>query len=47
MRQRDPLSPERARELDALERALAGEPVDPDLRELESSSTTSARRRRR
>src|SRR5436190_24303869 len=34
MRQRDPLSPEEARELDALERALAGELVDPDLREL-------------
>jgi hypothetical protein len=35
MRQRDPLSPEEARELDALERALAGDPVDSDLRELE------------
>ncbi len=35
MRQRDPLSPEEARELDALERALAGDPVDADLRELE------------
>ncbi|MEA2217938.1 MAG: hypothetical protein QOJ35_564 [Solirubrobacteraceae bacterium] len=34
MRQRDPLTLEEARELDALERALAGEPVDPDLREL-------------
>jgi len=28
MRQRDPLSPAEARELDALERALAGDPVD-------------------
>jgi Domain of unknown function (DUF4349) len=35
MRQRDPLSPEEERELDALERALAGDPVDADLRELE------------
>jgi hypothetical protein len=35
MRQRDPLSPEESRELDALERALAGDPVDSDLRELE------------
>jgi len=35
MRQRDPLSPEESRELDALERALAGDRVDPDLRELE------------
>ena len=35
MRQRDPLSPEESRELDALERALAGDPVDADLRELE------------
>ncbi len=35
MRQRDPLSPEEARELDALERALAGDPVDSDLCELE------------
>ena len=31
----DPLTPDEARELDALERALAGTPVDPDLRELE------------
>ncbi|MEA2149293.1 MAG: hypothetical protein QOD69_1123 [Solirubrobacteraceae bacterium] len=35
MRRLDPLTPDEARELDALERALAGEPVDPDLRELE------------
>ena len=35
MRQRESLSPEEARELDALERALAGDPVDADLRELE------------
>lgn len=35
MRHRDPLSPDEARELDALDRALAGEPVDADLRELE------------
>jgi hypothetical protein len=35
MRQRDPSTPEETRELDALERALAGEPVDADLRELE------------
>jgi hypothetical protein len=35
MRRLDPLSPDEARELDALERALAGDPVDPDLRELE------------
>lgn len=35
MRQRDPLSPEEHRELDALDRALAGEPVDSDLQELE------------
>jgi uncharacterized protein DUF4349 len=35
MRQRDPLSLDDARELDALERALAGDPVDADLRELE------------
>ncbi len=34
MRRLDPLTPDEARELDALERALAGEPVDPDLREL-------------
>jgi hypothetical protein len=35
MRQREPLSPEEARELDALDRALAGDRVDADLRELE------------
>ena len=35
MRQRESLSPEEVRELDALERALAGDPVDADLRELE------------
>lgn len=35
MRQRDPLSPEEERELDALDRALAGEPVDADLRDFE------------
>jgi hypothetical protein len=35
MRPRDPLSPDDARELDALERALAGDPVDADLRDLE------------
>jgi hypothetical protein len=35
MRQRDPLTIEEARELDALERALAGDPVDYDLREFE------------
>jgi hypothetical protein len=35
MRHRDPLTPDEARELDALDRALAGEPVDTDLRELE------------
>src|SRR4051794_22619785 len=35
MRRLDPLTPDEARELDALERALAGDPVDPDLRELE------------
>ena len=35
MLQRDPLSLDDARELDALERALAREPVDADLRELE------------
>ena len=34
MRQRDSLTVEEQRELDALERALAGDPVDPDLREL-------------
>jgi hypothetical protein len=35
MRRRDPLTPDEARELDALDRALAGEPVDADLRDLE------------
>jgi hypothetical protein len=35
MRRLDPLTPDEARELDALDRALAGEPVDPDLRDLE------------
>lgn len=35
MRHRDPLTPDDARELDALERALLGQPVDPDLHELE------------
>jgi hypothetical protein len=35
MRQREPSSPAVARELDALERALAGDPVDADLRDLE------------
>jgi hypothetical protein len=35
MRRLDPLTPDEARELDALERALSGLPVDPDLRELE------------
>jgi len=35
MRQRDPLTVEEARELDALDRALLGDPVDADLRELE------------
>src|SRR5438105_14662762 len=35
MRQRDPLSLDEERELDALERALAGDVVDSDLRELE------------
>ncbi len=35
MRRLDPLTPDEARELDALDRALAGDPVDPDLRELE------------
>lgn len=35
MRHRDPLTPDEARELDALERALAGDPVDPDLRAFE------------
>lgn len=35
MRQPDPLTPEQERELDALDRAIAGEPVEPDLRELD------------
>ena len=35
MRHRDPLTPEQERELDALDRAIAGAPVEPDLRELE------------
>jgi peptidoglycan hydrolase-like protein with peptidoglycan-binding domain len=35
MRHRDPLTPDELRELDALDRALAGEPVDADLRELD------------
>jgi hypothetical protein len=35
MRQRDPLTLEEERELDALERALAGDPVDYDLRHLD------------
>jgi len=35
MRHRDPPTPDEARELDALDRALASEPVDADLRELE------------
>jgi len=35
MRQRESLSPEEGRELDALDRALAGDRVDADLRELE------------
>lgn len=35
MRQRESLSPEEVRELDALDRALAGDRVDADLRELE------------
>ncbi|MGH2839281.1 MAG: DUF4349 domain-containing protein [Solirubrobacteraceae bacterium] len=34
MRHREPLNPEAVRELDAIDRALAGEPVDHDLREL-------------
>lgn len=34
MRQRDPLTPEQARELDALDRAIAGEPVEFELRDL-------------
>jgi hypothetical protein len=35
MRRLDPLTPDEARELDALERALTGLPVDPDLHEFE------------
>jgi hypothetical protein len=35
MRPRDTLTPEQERELEALDRALTGEPVDADLRELE------------
>jgi len=35
MRHRDPLTDEQREELDALDRALSGEPVDPALRELE------------
>ncbi len=35
MRHRDPLTDEQRQELDALDRALSGEPVDPALRELE------------
>jgi len=35
MRHRDPLTPEQARELDAVDRAIAGEPVEFELRELE------------
>ena len=35
MRHRDPLSDEQRHELDALDRALSGEPVDPTDRELE------------
>jgi hypothetical protein len=35
MRQRERLNPDELRELDALDRALAGEPVDADLSELE------------
>jgi hypothetical protein len=35
MRHRDPLTPEQERELEAIDRALAGEPVQRDLRELE------------
>ncbi len=35
MRRRDHLTPEQERELDALDRALAGEPVEQDLRSLE------------
>lgn len=36
MRQRDPLTDTQRAELDALDRALAGTPVDPDLRDLEA-----------
>jgi hypothetical protein len=36
MRRRDPLTPAARRELDALDRALAGEPVDDALHELEA-----------
>src|SRR3954451_3779818 len=36
MRRLDPLTPDEARELDALERALSGLPVDPDLHEFEA-----------
>jgi len=35
MRRRDPLTPEQERELDALDRAITGEPVEFELRELE------------
>jgi Domain of unknown function (DUF4349) len=35
MRRRDPLTPEQERDLEAIDRALAGEPVERDLRELE------------
>ena len=35
MRHRESLTPEQERELDALDRALAGEPVEFELRELE------------
>ena len=35
MRHRDHLTPEQERELEALERALTGEPVEFDLHELE------------
>ncbi|HEX4364636.1 MAG TPA: DUF4349 domain-containing protein [Solirubrobacteraceae bacterium] len=35
MRRRDVRTPEQEREIDALDRALAGDPVDADLRELE------------
>ncbi len=35
MRRRDPLTPEQERDLEALDRALAGESVDLDLRELD------------